>query len=112
MTKVFVFVFVSFLLNVPVNNFSCWDEPLLPGYYQYFLGGKCIISPPRLSITKEIILIFQISNSTCICYSWKIWATSQENLSGLPTKPDTNRAVQPQDMARGLKFRISKLEER
>ena len=26
---------------------------------------------------------------------------------GFPTRPDTNRAVQPQEMARGLKFRIS-----
>ena len=26
--------------------------------------------------------------------------------SGFPTRPDTNQAVQPQKMARGLKFRI------
>ena len=32
---------------------------------------------------------------------------SHENLSsGFPTRSDTNRAVQPQKMARGLKFRI------
>ena len=31
----------------------------------------------------------------------------RENLSsGLPTRSDTNQAVQPQRMARGLKFRI------
>ena len=29
---------------------------------------------------------------------------------GVPTRSDTNRAVQPQKMARGLKFRISKVE--
>ena len=29
---------------------------------------------------------------------------------GFPTRSDTNRAVQPQNMARGLKFRI-KIEE-
>ena len=30
--------------------------------------------------------------------------------SGFPTKSDTNRAVQPQKMARGLKFRIEVVE--
>ena len=30
---------------------------------------------------------------------------------GFPTKSDTNRAVQPQKMARGLKFRILIVEE-
>ena len=29
---------------------------------------------------------------------------------GVPTRSDTNRAVQPQKMARGLKFRIKKEE--
>ena len=31
--------------NVPVNNFfsHVGTEPPLPGYYQYFLGGKCIL---------------------------------------------------------------------
>ena len=29
---------------------------------------------------------------------------------GVPTRPDTNRAVQPQKMARGLKFQIESLE--
>ena len=39
--------------------------------------------------------------------SMVILATSSENLSsGLPTRSDINRAVQPQKMARGLKFRI------
>ena len=37
----------------------------------------------------------------------KIWAASQKNLSlGFPTKSDTNPAIQPQKMARGLKIRI------
>ena len=30
----------------------------------------------------------------------------KNGLSGFPTRSDTNRAVQPQKMARGLKFRI------
>ena len=30
--------------------------------------------------------------------------------SGLPTRSDINRAVQPQKMARGLQFRIKKVE--
>ena len=30
--------------------------------------------------------------------------------SGFPTRSDTNRAVQPHEMARGLKFRIKKEE--
>ena len=35
------------------------------------------------------------------------WVASQENLSSrFPTRSDTNRAVQPQKMAGGLKFRI------
>ena len=35
-------------------------------------------------------------------------AMSQENLPlGFLTRSDTNRAVQPQKMARGLKFRMS-----
>ena len=29
--------FFSFLHNVPIKKIrSCWTEPLLPGYYQYF----------------------------------------------------------------------------
>ena len=41
----FCFRFVSFLFNVPVNNFSVMfeTEPPFPGYYQSFLGGKCIL---------------------------------------------------------------------
>ena len=40
-----------------------------------------------------------------------ICAASRENMSsGFPTKSDTNRAAQPQEMARGLKFRINKEE--
>ena len=40
-----------------------------------------------------------------------IWAASQENLSsGFHTRSDTNRAVKPQKMARGLKFRIQEVE--
>ena len=36
-----------------------------------------------------------------------IWAATLENrFSGFPTRSDTNRAVQPQNIARGLKFRI------
>ena len=31
--------------------------------------------------------------------------------SGFPTWSDTNRAVQPQKIARGLKFRIQEVEE-
>ena len=42
-----MFVFVLFLLwfNVPVNNFSSHveTEPPIPGYYQYFLGSKCLL---------------------------------------------------------------------
>ena len=35
------------------------------------------------------------------------WASLWENRSsGFPTRSDTNRSVQPQKMARGLKFRI------
>ena len=36
----------------------------------------------------------------------------QENLSsGFPTRSDTNPAVQPQKMVRGLRFQIKKVEE-
>ena len=36
---------------------------------------------------------------------------SQQNLSlGFPTRSDTNRAVQPQKMARDLKFQIQEVE--
>ena len=39
-------------------------------------------------------------------------AASQENLSSrFPTRSNTNRAVQPQKMARGMKFQIYKAEE-
>ena len=37
-----------------------------------------------------------------------IWASLS---SGFPTRSDTNRAVQPQKMARGLKFRFKEVEE-
>ena len=35
-------------LYVPVNNFfsNVGTEPPLPGYYQYFWGGKCILLKP------------------------------------------------------------------
>ena len=40
-----------------------------------------------------------------------IWATSREKLSlGFGTRVDSNRPVQPQKLARLLKFRIKKLE--
>ena len=43
----------------------------------------------------------------CTRYRASLW----ENRSlGFPTRSDTNRAVQPQKMARGLKFRIYKVE--
>ena len=39
------------------------------------------------------------------------WAALRENLSsGFLTRSDTNRAVQPQNMSRGLKFRIKVVE--
>ena len=42
--KIFMFRFVLILFNVPVNLFShVGTEPPLPGYYQYFLRGKCIL---------------------------------------------------------------------
>ena len=48
-----------------------------------------------------------LSGSNYFC----LYAASQENRSsGFPTRSDTNRAVQPQKMARGLKFRIKKVE--
>ena len=37
--------------------------------------------------------------------------SEKTGLRGFPTKSDTNRAVQPQKMARGLKFRIKVEEE-
>ena len=38
---------------------------------------------------------------------FSIYAASQDNLSlGFSTRPDTNKAVQPQKMARGLKLLI------
>ena len=41
-----------------------------------------------------------------------VWAATSENRSlGFPTRSYTYRAVQPQKMARGLKFRIQKAEE-
>ena len=40
-----LFRFVSFLLNRTSKQFFSHvrTEPPLPGYYQYFLGGKCIL---------------------------------------------------------------------
>ena len=41
----------------------------------------------------------------------QIWASLWENRSsGFPTRSDTNRAVQPQNMARGWKLRIQEVE--
>ena len=41
----------------------------------------------------------------------RIWAATSENRSsGFPTRSDTNQAVQPQKMARGLKFCIQEGE--
>ena len=45
--------------------------------------------------------------SSCWSLSIVNWASLWENRSlGFPTRSDTNRAVQPQKMTRGLKFRI------
>ena len=44
-------------------------------------------------------------------FNKKIRAASRENQSsGFPTRSDTNWAVQPQKMARGLKFQIEEVE--
>ena len=43
---------------------------------------------------------------------WITLAALRENLSSLfPTRSDTNQAVRPHKMARGLKFRIYNVEE-
>ena len=43
--------------------------------------------------------------------SYTVLAVTHENLSlGFPSRSDTNRAVQPQKMARGLKFWILEVE--
>ena len=45
-------------------------------------------------------------------YRYNKRACARENQQiGLPTRSDTNQAVQPQKMARGWKFRIQKVEE-
>ena len=48
---------------------------------------------------------------TFTLHTFIIRAASRENLfSGFPTRSATNRGVQPQKMARGLKFRIKEVE--
>ena len=42
----------------------------------------------------------------CVCLSFQMSLVVKPGLSGFPTRSDTNRAVQQQKMARGLKFRI------
>ena len=45
---------------------------------------------------------------TCLCTFEP--RSEKKRSSGFPTRPDTNRAVQSQKMARGLKFRIQEEE--
>ena len=49
-----------------------------------------------------------------LCWTWSKVCTQshhQKNLSsGFPTRSNTNRAVQPQKMTRGLKFWICEVE--
>ena len=49
----------------------------------------CVMSETEMSLFKQMSLVLRIYRS-----------------SGFPTRSDTNRAVQSQKMARGLKFRI------
>ena len=58
-----------------------------------------------------IALLLLLSICNRIPVSDYNWASSWENRSsGFPTRSDTNRAVQPQNMARDLKFRIKVVE--
>ena len=60
----------------------------------YFLWTDSHINSPSILVLKNIIL-----------------AESRENLSlAFPTRSETNWAVQPQKMARGLKFQIKEVE--
>ena len=59
------------------------------------------------SYTGPVLLISKMLEFWLIFYH--IWAAMQENRSsGFPTRSDTNRPVQLQNMARSLKFRIRK----
>ena len=42
----------------------------------------------------------------CVCLSFQMSLVVKTGFSGFPTRSDTNRAVQQQKLARGLKFRI------
>ena len=67
------------LLTFSSDMFSDHHTFLICSYYQSFVLGTITSSVPPYEKT---------------------------GLRGFPTRSDTNRAVQPQVMARGLKFRI------
>ena len=46
---------------------------------------------------KGLAIIYHLRNEPC---------SEKTGLGGFPTRSDTNQAVQPQKMARSLKFRI------
>ena len=48
-SSLFLFVWVEVLRPSQYFFSHVGTEPLLPGYYQYFLGGKCILLRQRLS---------------------------------------------------------------
>ena len=67
-----------------------------------------------LQPTGDIGDIFAVPNGRAefrlVNDSLKVWIKTRNLSPGLPTRSDTNRAVQPQKMARGLKFGTEEVE--
>ena len=73
------------------------------------LGEICYCLSININITTSIYPLYHSYIVSVLAghVHQEKWATSQENMSSVfRTRFDTNRAVQPQKMARGLKFQI------
>ena len=68
-----------------------------------YINSKCAKYMLRANIIQEACDMCSKFTRVCTQYEPRLG----ENLSlGFPTRSDTNGAVQPQKMAKGLKFRI------
>ena len=61
----------------------------------------------------DVVIKFGVSFFVCVKYNlvismllYCVFLVVRKPVFGVPTRSDTNRAVQPHKMARGLKFRI------
>ena len=105
----------SSLLAIPFT--SLWPNTLRFGHFVWILGRlqQSFVASGNLGTLRCTVYVFTLADSVwpadLLLLSHSLppvkWALFWENWSsGFPTESHTNQAVQPQKMARGLKFLI------